>query len=133
MPPRRRLALLAALAVALLLPLAATAQHRHAHDHKPRHGGLLREAAGFVYELKVTPASIEVWVTDEEDRPVPVRGSTAVVTLVDSGTRVPVTLVPGDGNRHAAAGSFPARPGTTAMLEVAVGGKNVARLRYTLK
>lgn len=125
---RRRV--LAALA---LLPLAAHAQHRHAHDHKPRHGGLIREAAGFVYELKVTPSEISVWVTDEADKPVPVRGSAAVVTLVDSGSRVEVKLAPGDDNRHAATGTFAVKPGMTAMLDVTVGGKPVAKLRYTLK
>ena len=116
-----------------LLPLAASAQHRHAHDHKPKHGGLIREAAGFVYELKVTAGEISVWVTDEADKPVPVKGSTAKVTLVDSGTRVEVPLQAGADNRHSATGTFPARPGMSALLEVAVGGSNVARLRYTLK
>jgi hypothetical protein len=116
-----------------LLPLAAAAQHRHAHDHKPKHGGLIREAAGFVYELKVTAGEIRVWVTDEADKPVPVKGSTAKVTLVDSGSRIEVPLQAGADNRHSAAGAFPVRPGLSALLEVAVGGSNVARLRYTLK
>lgn len=125
---RRRLLLLLA-----LWPLAAAAQHQHAHDHKPRHGGLIREAAGFVYELKVTAGEISVWVTDEADKPVPVKGSTAKVTLVDSGTRVEVPLAAGPDNRHDATGTFPVKPGMTALLEVAVGGSPVARLRYTLK
>ncbi len=129
MRPDRRLAVLALLAC----PLAALAQHRHAHDHKPRHGGLIREAGGFVYELRVTAAEIAVWVTDESDKPVPVRGSSAKVTLIDSGSRVEVPLAPGEDNRHAASGAFAVRPGMSALLEVAVGGRNVARLRYTLK
>lgn len=116
-----------------LLPVAALAQPKHAHDHKPKHGGLVKEAAGFVYELRVTPSEISVWVTDEDDKAVPVRGSAAKVTLIDSGQRVEVALAPGDGNRHAASGTFPVKPGMSALLEVAVGGKNVARLRYTLK
>lgn len=124
----RRLLLLTA-----LVPIAALAQHRHAHDHKPKHGGQIREAAGFVYELKVTPTEIGVWVTDESDRPVPVRGSTAKVTLFDSGSRVEVPLEPSADNRFVAAGSFVVRPGMGALLDVAVGGASVAKLRYTLK
>jgi len=117
----------------LFAAASAQAQHKHAHDHKPKHGGLIREAAGFVYELVANPTEIVVHVTDEADKPVPVRGSTARVTLIDSGTRVEVPLAAGDNNRHSATGSFPVKPGMSALLEVAVGGKPVARLRYTLK
>jgi hypothetical protein len=123
-----------ALAAMALLPAApALAQHSHAHDHKPKHGGVVKEAGGFVYELVATPAQIVVHVTDEADKPVPVRGSTAKVTLIDSGTRLEVPLAAGTDNRHAASGTFPVRPGMSALLDVAVGGKSVAKLRYTLK
>jgi hypothetical protein len=111
----------------------ALAQHKHAHDHKPKQGGVIKEAGGFVYELVVKPTEIVVHVTDEADKPVPVRGSTAKVTLIDSGARVEVPLVAGTDNRHLAAGTFPVKPGMSAMLDVAVGGKSVAKLRYTLK
>jgi hypothetical protein len=102
----------------------ALAQHKHAHDHKPKHGGVIKEAGGFVYELVAKPTEIVVHVTDEVDKPVPVRGSTAKVTLIDSGARVEVPL---------AAGTVPVKPGMSALLDVAVGGKSVAKLRYTLK
>jgi hypothetical protein len=126
----------ACLVLAALAPLPsapALAQHRHAHDHKPKHGGVVREAGGFVYELVARPAQIVVHVTDEADRPVPVRGSTAKVTLIDSGTRVEVPLAAGADNTHSASGTFPVKPGMSALLDVAVGGKPVAKLRYTLK
>jgi hypothetical protein len=126
----------ACLVLAAMAPLPsapALAQHRHAHDHKPKHGGVVREAGGFVYELVARPAQIVVHVTDEADRPVPVRGSTAKVTLIDSGTRVEVPLAAGADNTHSASGTFPVKPGMSALLDVAVGGKPVAKLRYTLK
>jgi hypothetical protein len=130
----RLFALSLVLAATLTVPAApALAQHKHAHDHKPKHGGVIREAGGFVYELVAKPTEIVVHVTDEADRPVPVRGSTANVTLIDSGTRVQVPLSPGADNRHAATGTFPVKPGMSALLDVAVGGKPVAKLRYTLK
>jgi len=125
MDRRRFLVLIAA------TPAVAPAQHKH--DHKPKHGGSIRETGGFVYEFKAGSARIEVWVTDEADKPVPVRGSTAKVTLIDSGTRAEVPLVPGEDNRFAATGGFAVKPGMSALLEVAVGGKSVAKLRYTLK
>ena len=128
MSTSRRLAL-AWIAASLAAPLRA--QHRH--DHKPKHGGQIRETGGFVYELKASTTSIAVFVTDEADKPVPTRGSTAKVTLIDSGSRVEVPLSPAGDNRFEASGSFPVRPGVNALLEVAVGGKNVAKLRYALK
>jgi hypothetical protein len=130
----RLLALSFALAATtFVLAAPVLAQHKHAHDHKPKHGGIVKEAGGFVYELVARPAEIVVHVTDEADKPVPVRGSTAKVTLIDSGTRVEVPLAPGADNRHAATGAFPVKPGMSALLDVAVGGKPVAKLRYTLK
>jgi len=128
----RRLALSFVLAATVAVP-AATALAQHKHDHKPKHGGVIKEAGGFVYELVAKPTEIVVHVTDEADKPVPVRGSTAKVTLIDSGTRVEVPLAAGSDNRHAAAGTFPVKPGVSALLDVAVGGKSVAKLRYTLK
>jgi hypothetical protein len=134
MPAARLVAPCLVLAAALLLPPApALAQHQHAHDHKPAHGGVVKEAGGFVYELVAKPQEIVVHVTDEADKPVPVRGSTAKVTLIDSGTRIEVPLAATADNRHAATGTFPVKPGMSALLVVAVGGKPVAKLRYTLK
>ena len=120
---------LACVALALAAPLHA----QHKHDHKPRHGGQIRETGGFVYELKASATSIAVWVTDEADKPVPTRGSTAKVTLIDSGMRVEVPLAPAGDNRFEASGDFPVRPGVGALLDIAVGGKSIAKLRYALK
>ncbi len=116
----------------LVMATAASAQHRH--DHKPKHGGLIREENGFVFELRVLPKEIVVWVTDESDKPVPTGGSTATVTLIPDATlRAEVKLAPAGDNRLRATGDFAVKPGSGALLEVAVGGKPVAKLRYVLK
>ena len=116
-----------------LVPLdSALAQHKH--DHKPKHGGTIKEANGFVYELKVAPKEIVVWVTDENNKPVPTTGSTAKVTLIPDATlRAEVPLEPAGDNRFRAAGDFAIKPGSSALLDVSVGGKPVAKLRYVLK
>ena len=117
----------------LLLPFGA-ALAQHAHDHKPRHGGLIKETGGFVYELKVAPKEITVWVTDESNKPVPTTGSTAKVTLMpDAALRAEVPLEPAGDNRFRATGEFAIKPGSSALLDVSVGGKSVAKLRYVLK
>ena len=118
--------------VALAIPLRVLAQHRH--DHKPRHGGLIKETGGFVYELKVAPKEITVWVTDENNKPVSTAGSTAKVTLIpDANLRAEVMLEPAGDNRLRATGDYSLKPGSSAVLDVAVGGKPVAKLKYVLK
>ena len=117
----------------LLVPFTATlAQHKH--DHKPKHGGLVMEESGFVYELKVAPKEITVWVTDESNKPVPTTGSKAKVTLIPDATlRAEVPLEPAGDNRFRATGDFAIKPGSSAVLDVSVGGKPIAKLRYVLK
>ena len=120
--------------VAATLCVLASPSALAQHDHKPRHGGLIQEAGGFVYELKVAPKEITVWVTDEGNKPVPTTGSTAKVTLIPDATlRAEVPLEPAGDNRFRASGEFAIKPGSSAMLDVAVGGKPVAKLRYVLK
>ena len=117
----------------LLVPFAA-ALAQHKHDHKPKHGGLIKEESGFVYELKVAPKEITVWVTDESNKPVPTTGSTAKVTLIPDATlRAEVPLEPAGDNRFRATGDFAIKPGSSALLDVSVGGKPIAKLRYVLK
>ncbi len=131
MTPTRRWLCHGILAATVLAALPAAAQH--AHDHKPKHGGIVREANDFVYELKATPTAITVWVTDEANKPVATTGSSAKLALIDSGQRTEVALAPAGDNRLAASGNFAPRPGMGALLEVTVGGKTVAKLRYTLR
>lgn len=119
--------------LAVLLALALPAGAQHAHDHKPKHGGLVKESAGQVYELVVTASTITVWVTDEGDRPVGTAGAAATLALIDSGSRVEVLLVPTGANRLAATGAYTVKKGMSALLQVTVGGREIARLRYTLK
>lgn len=120
------------LAPVLLLALSAHAQHKH--NHKPKHGGMVREANGLVFELKVAKGEIVVWVTDEADQPVPTTGSTAKVTLIPDATlRAEVPLEAAGDNRFRAAGDFAIKPGSGALLDVTVGGKPAAKLRYVLK
>jgi hypothetical protein len=132
---RRRLVVVGVLATVAGVasrPTAATPGHDHAAHAKPRHGGLVKDAGELTYELLVTPTRIDVWV-EEHGKPTGTSGSTARLTLIDSGSRTEVTLAPAAPNRFEAQGSFPVKKGMTALLQVAVGGKEIAKLRYTLR
>ena len=125
--PARRRVLAALLAFAFASPAAAHSAH------KPRHGGIVRHGGDLNYELKAAAGTVDVWVTDEADKPVPTEGSTATVTFVDSGSRQVVTLAPAGGNRLSGQGTFSAKKGVQALLEIAVGGKTIAKVTYTLR
>jgi len=120
-----------ALATTLVLLVAPAARAHTAH--RPRNGGIVRHGGDLNYELVVGPGTVDVWVTDEADKAVSTDGSTATVTFIDSGSRQPVALAPAGGNRLAGRGDFRRKAGTQALLEVAVGGKTIAKVTYTLK
>ena len=116
----------------LLSTGAAIAQP--ATDPRPQQGGVAKEAGGLVYELKVAPDEIVVWVRDTAGKPVPTAGSAAKVTLIPDATlRAEVPLKPAGDNRFRATGEFAVKPGSGAELDVAVGDKPPARLSYVLK
>jgi len=132
---RRRFAVvgvLAAVAGLAVRPIAAAPGHDHAAHAKPKHGGLVKDAGELTYELLVSPTRIDVWV-EEHGKPAGTSGSTAKLTLIDSASRVEVELAPAAPNRFEAKGSFAVRKGMTALLQVAVGGKEIAKIRYTLR
>jgi hypothetical protein len=133
-PTRRRfgVCLVAAFAAAAVPTALAGPGHDHAAHSKPKHGGLVKDAGELTYELLVTPTRIDVWV-EEHGKPTGTSGATAKLTLIDSGSRVEVPLAPGAPNRFEAQGSYAVKKGMAALLQVAVGGKEIAKIRYTLR
>jgi len=120
-----------ALAALLALVVAPTALAHTAH--KPQHGGVMRHGGDLNYEFKLGAGMVDVWVTDESDKAVPTAGSTATVAFIDSGSRQVVKLEPAGANRLSGKGEFKTKAGMKALLEVAVGGKTIAKVTYTLK
>jgi nitrogen fixation protein FixH len=103
-------------------------------DPAPRQGGVAKEAGGLVYELKVAPSEILVWVRDDAGKPVPTAGSAAKVTLIPEATlRAEVPLKPAGDNRFRAQGKFAIKPGASAELDVAVGDRPPVKVTFMLK
>jgi hypothetical protein len=135
MPLARPLAVLFLVAAAMLagpVPALAGPGHDHAAHAKPRHGGLVKDAGELTYELVATPTRLEVWV-EEHGKPTSTEGASAKLTLIDSGSRVEVALAPAPPNRFVAAGDYKLKKGMAALLQVDVGGKEIAKIRYTLR
>ena len=83
------------LAAATLAPMTARA-------HEPRkgpHGGILVDAGAYHVELAITGMTVDVYISDGADRPVPAAGFRAMAILVIDGKTQRIVLGPADGNR----------------------------------
>ena len=82
--------------------LAATAVAAHAHGKasaKGPHGGAVTHAGNYHVELVTKGTTVDLFVTDGKDRPVPANGMQATALLVVKGKPQRVTLEPAEGSR----------------------------------
>jgi hypothetical protein len=82
--------------------LAAAAVAAHAHgtgSAKGPHGGAVTHAGNYHVELVTKGTTVDVFVTDAKDRPVPAKGMQATALLVVKGKPQRVTLEPAEGSR----------------------------------
>ncbi|WP_457107326.1 hypothetical protein [Methylobacterium sp. P5_C11] len=77
--------------------LAATAAY--AHETAGRHGGRVTDAGLFHVELVAKGETVDVFLSDERQRPVPAAGFKGTAILVVGGKPTRVPLEPADGNR----------------------------------
>jgi hypothetical protein len=83
------------LAAAALVPSLA-------HAHEPRkgpHGGTLVDAGAYHVEVVMKGVTVDVYVSDGADRPVPATGFKATAILAIDGKPQRIVLEPADGNR----------------------------------
>ncbi len=77
--------------------LAATAAY--AHETAGAHGGRVADAGDFHVELVTKGESVDVYVSDGRQKPVPAAGFKGTAILVVGGKPARVPLEPADGNR----------------------------------
>ena len=77
--------------------LAATAAY--AHETTGQHGGRVADAGKFHVELVAKGETVDVFVSDEGQKPVPAAGFKGTAILVVGGKPTRVPLEPADGNR----------------------------------
>jgi hypothetical protein len=104
----------------------------HAHESKAAHGGAVTIVKDVNYELVAKADSLMLYVSDH-GKPVSLSGASAEVTLLGAaGERIKVALAPA-GDRLAATGKFNVAPGTKAVVQVALAGRQPISVRFTLK
>lgn len=75
-----------------------------AQAHEPRkgpHGGILVDAGAYHVEIVMKGVTVEVYVSDGADRPVPAAGFKATAILAIDGKPQRIVLAPADGNKLA--------------------------------
>jgi len=77
--------------------LAATAAY--AHETTGQHGGRVADAGKFHVELVTKGETVDVFLLDEGQKPVPTSGFKGTAILVVGGKPTRVPLEPADGNR----------------------------------
>jgi len=112
------------LGIALLAALPA-----YAHEPKASHGGRVVEAGPYHVELVAKDTAIEVFLIDENDKPLDPKGFKGVAIFNLGGKAERITLVPSEKNNLSgtAATALPAQPKGAVQLTTPDGKTATAR------
>ena len=83
--------------ILLIGALLGSAGSAWAHEAKGSHGGRIADAGPYHLEMVVKPDTVDVFISDESDKPVAVSGFKGMAILVASGKSHRVVLAPVDG------------------------------------
>lgn len=94
------------------------------------HGGQLRMAGIYHYELVVQPREITVYVTDHAGTKFDTRGAIGTATVLSGGTESTVTLEPAGENAMKSAGKFVLHPDMEIVVSIALPGQAAQQARF---
>lgn len=124
-----RCPLAALFALALSLPVLA-------HDDATLdamatpHGGQMRMAGPYHYELVTTPGELRVYLTDHGDQPVSSKGVSGNAVVL-SGTKATVPLAPAGDNLLQGRGDFAVSPDTKVVVSLGFPDGSTWQARFT--
>ena len=114
----------AALTTAFLF--APPAAFAHGTPPAPAHGGVVSEGSGEHWvELSVAGDQVTVWVSDEDNKPIPAAQLGGKATVLIDGKTQAVALTPAEANSVTGRLAAPATGRVTAVLALTAGGKPV--------
>ncbi len=96
----------------LLIGALLTSGSALAHDAKGKNGGRIADAGSYHVEMVVKSETVEVFISDEGDKPISASGFKGAAILVAAGKSQRVVLAPADGTRlsGSATASLPNQP-----------------------
>ena len=106
--------------IAALLTVLAIAVPAFAHEAaKGRNGGLRVDAGKYHTELLIDgTATVVVFLSDTDDRPIPAAGFKGMAILVINGKSERFALEPGDGSRLVGTAPAPVKAGTKGVVQL---------------
>lgn len=118
-----------ALVFVLFFSVPASAQH--SHSAKGPNGGQTQDVAGVEVELVTDGTSITLHVTDDNHKPVPVKGFTASALVASASAQEPVMLEASGESSFKGTSKAAIAPGATItiMLKTPAGKSGQARFK----
>jgi len=118
-------------ALALIATLALIPAAGFAHGNmKPQHGGIVQMSGETVFELVVKPASVELYVS-EDDEPVALANASASLVVTVGGKESEVAMTAGANNGFIAQTAVPKGASVGVVVKYKNGSKTFTT--YTLK
>jgi len=95
------------------------------------HGGQIRMAGNYHFELVVTDSQLTVYVTDHEGKSVAVAGATGSATVLANKTKETVVLKPVKDNVLKGEGKFTTAPSLKVVVAITWPGQEPQQARFT--
>jgi hypothetical protein len=121
----------------LFIAAALFAQGALAHDEATLdamtapHGGQIRMAGPYHYELVVQPNAVAVYVTDHAGAAVPTRGASGTATVLAGKAKATVPLQAAGDNTMKGSGSFVTAPDMKVVVTISFPGMGPEVARFT--
>ncbi|CBL43624.1 Hypothetical protein precursor [gamma proteobacterium HdN1] len=132
MKSSRLFAMVAGVSVSALL--SAGLAYAHSNEYLATitgpHGGMVRMVGPSHFELVVTPAALQVYVTDHGDNARSVEGATGSVMMLSGKSKQQIELQPKGGNLMEGAGSFSADQTFKAVVKIHLAGQQVGQVMF---
>lgn len=123
---------LSLLALSLMVPQGALAHTDEYLDTQAApHGGQLRMAGGYHYELVVKQNEITVYLTDHAGTKLASQGAVGTATVLAGKTRTTVKLAPAGENRLKGNGKFGTATDMKVVVSVTMPGQPAQVARFT--
>lgn len=95
------------------------------------HGGQIRMAGAWHFELVVQPDALTVYVTDHANRPVATQGASGTATVLTGGVRTTVALTAAGQDQLTGSGQFAMDEAMRVVLQITLAGQQPEQARFT--
>lgn len=100
---------------------------------KGAHGGMLRMAEMYHFELVMKNGEARVWVTDHGDEPQSTKGAVAILRVINKNEAFSIYLKPTNSNELMIKNArLKPRNGTKMILTVTMNGETPLQIRFSL-